>query len=84
MLLFVACMSGLSGHNGCSFFMFLCDTVSLYYYTSLVNPPNFNNSKGVLKFSSTKVILLQNFNLLLMGFCYYYVHGRTLKVNAGK
>ena len=35
MLLFVACMSGLSGHNGCSFFMFLCDTVSLCYYTSL-------------------------------------------------
>ena len=38
MLLFVACMSGLSGHNGCSFFMFLCDTVSLCYYTSLDCP----------------------------------------------
>ena len=36
MLLFAACMPGLSGHDRCSFFMFLCDTVSLCYYTSLV------------------------------------------------
>ena len=31
MLLFAACMPGLSGHDWCSFFMFLYDTVSLCY-----------------------------------------------------
>ena len=35
MFLFAACMPGLSGHDRCSFFMFLYDTVSLCYSNSL-------------------------------------------------
>ena len=41
MLLFAACMPGLSGHDRCSFFMFLYDTVSLCY--------NFNSLTSIGK-----------------------------------
>ena len=32
----------------------------------------------------TSILGLHVVSVVLMGFCYYYVHGRTLKVNAVK
>ena len=49
MLLFAACMPGLSGHDWCSFFMFLYDTVSLCY-----------NSNSLGKMVESQTMLLSN------------------------
>ena len=68
------------GDDKITFFVKNVDETMPFHMTLNANPIDLNNvtygiADNVAKFKG---------KLFKMGFCYYYVHGRTLKVNAGK